>query len=472
MDGKNRKQISRLVALAGTWAVARLIVDRIVGFLLGLDTGWLIVLLIKLIDEVVPPIAGFAMLMRQYYREAMQDDEPEPIPDGPADDDDHTDEWEPPAFIPEPTVPPPPVIQPRNAQEPIRKAVEYQDVSDWNMDISAELREILNQHIYFNPYTKMCAEITPGSPKDKLIDMNRFIVLDIETTGLSSQKDKIIEIAAVKFENYQAVSAFTTLVDPEIPLPKRITSLTGITQSELTNAPLIRSIKKEFCAFIGDAVLIGHNLENFDMAFLRREFGPIPNPTIDTLDYARNVFPEMPSYKLSYLKDAFDIHVDTSHRALQDVKATFFLLTACIEREHDILINNGSYEDFSHQTYIPPIPERKPKYRDHTPLKSIQPTCESINPNSPLYQKKIVFTGTMSTPRNEAMQMAVNAGAMLRGSVSRKTHYLVVGQQDTSVVGADGLSSKQEKALLLNSTGEADIKIIDEQEFLALVGKE
>jgi len=67
------------------------------------------------------------------------------------------------------------------------------------------------------------------------------------------------------------------------------------------------------------------------------------------------------------------------------------------------------------------------------------------------------------------MQMAINVGAVVKTSVSKKTHYLVVGKQDTDLVGEDGLSSKEEKAYELNASCQADIKIIKEQEFLDLI---
>ena len=72
-------------------------------------------------------------------------------------------------------------------------------------------------------------------------------------------------------------------------------------------------------------------------------------------------------------------------------------------------------------------------------------------------------------PRTEAMQLAVDVGAKVASSVSRKTHYLVVGKQDLSLVGDDGMSTKEERAYELNSQGKADIKIIGEDTFLSLV---
>ena len=492
MSIKAKRYIKRFIALVGTWIVARVLVNWCVNFLYALDPGWLIVVLIMLADEAAPPVAAFAMLIAQFYSEAKEDGELNQILGKNASTSNDSASYHAAqhyatapaqgvAFTPVQAAMPaatpkaatetvPGICQVVLAPEPKRMLVSSPDVAEWNKDISQDLNAVLAQHPYFDPYTKMCAEDTGSSASYRLIDLTRFIILDVETTGLNSHKDKIIEIAAVKFEHFQAVAAFHTLIDPETPLPQRITILTGITQQELANAPKIESIKNEFRDFIGDCTLIGHNLEHFDIAFLRREIGPIENPTIDTLDYARCMFPELPSYKLSYLKEVFNICVDVSHRALEDVKTTFFLFANCINRDHNMKLSDDSSTGSSYQIYIPPVPEKKPMHHRSTNLKSIQPTCDYIDPNNPLYKKRIVFTGELSMPRSEAMQKAVNAGALLRSSVSGKTDYLVVGKQDISLVGDDGLSTKQERAYELNSSLQANIKIIEETEFLELLG--
>lgn len=80
-----------------------------------------------------------------------------------------------------------------------------------------------------------------------------------------------------------------------------------------------------------------------------------------------------------------------------------------------------------------------------------------------------MFTGELSIDRAAAMQMAVDVGAVVKSGVSGKTDYLVVGTQDLALVGADGMSSKEEKAYALNQAGKAHIQIIREQEFIDLV---
>lgn len=102
----------------------------------------------------------------------------------------------------------------------------------------------------------------------------------------------------------------------------------------------------------------------------------------------------------------------------------------------------------------------------------IKPTVGVINENGALYGKNIVFTGDLSIDRNEAKQIAVNAGAIIKSGVSRKTDYLVVGVQDKAIVGEDGLSSKEEKAYELNEAGAANIVFLNEEQFLELAKSE
>lgn len=309
------------------------------------------------------------------------------------------------------------------------------------------------------------------------ISLDRFIVLDIETTGINCQRDKIIEIAAVKYENFKEVNVFSTLVNPMIPLPNVISRLTGISQSELDSAPTWEEVQDEFLNFIGDLPLVGHNLCNFDIRFIEKSIGhPLSVPMIDTLDLSRYTFPELPVHKLSYLKNALGIDIQVSHRALDDVRATCALFQICLyELAHGgqtPILNCSCEENHPNHEESNSRASNHRRYGRKIDIKSILPTCECIDPSSPLCGKNIVFTGTLSMPREEAMQLAVNAGAVLKTSVSRKTDFLVVGHQDISVVGSDGMSSKEEKAHELNNSGKAKIQIISENEFVELIRRE
>jgi len=306
---------------------------------------------------------------------------------------------------------------------------------------------------------------------DTDILQDSFVILDIETTGVNCKEDNIIEISAIRYDNFKETSVFSTLVNPQTPLPDVITRLTGIMPIELEAAPVWEHIQDDFLHFIGNFPLVGHNICGFDIRFIEKAIGfKITAPIIDTLDLARRAFPNLPNHRLAYLNSALGIGSQNSHRALDDVRTTFALLKKCLHElshEGSVLINSCICEDQLKQDR----PSSK-KYKDSVDIKSIKPTCADANAASPLWGKNIVFTGTLSMPREEAMQIAVNAGAILKTSVSRKTNYLVIGAQDNNIVGEDGLSSKEERAQELNQSGNANIKMITEEEFLALVAQQ
>ena len=96
-----------------------------------------------------------------------------------------------------------------------------------------------------------------------------YVVFDLETTGFSSIKDKIIEIGAVKVENGVITDKFSTFVNPKVPIPFEITQLTSITDDMVMDAPDIETILPQFLEFVGDAVLVAHNA-GFDVSFIEQ----------------------------------------------------------------------------------------------------------------------------------------------------------------------------------------------------------
>ena len=113
-----------------------------------------------------------------------------------------------------------------------------------------------------------------------------FCVLDLETTGATARDCEITEIGAVKYQSGELQGTFHTLVNPGVEIPPTITVLTGITQLMVVEAPRIAEALPAFLEFIGDAVIVGHNVR-FDMSFLnaaaeRLGYGRLPNRTADT----------------------------------------------------------------------------------------------------------------------------------------------------------------------------------------------
>lgn len=163
-----------------------------------------------------------------------------------------------------------------------------------------------------------------------------YIVLDLETTGLSPARDSIIEVAAVKYIDGEEREAFDTLINPGYRISPMITGLTGITNADLADAPALDCVLPQLMDFLSAYTVVGHNLNCFDKQFLKAAYSTLgadfQNPTLDTLPLSRKAFPGLPSYKLTTLKEHFSINVSVSHRALPDVYVTAELFALCREQ--------------------------------------------------------------------------------------------------------------------------------------------
>ncbi len=152
-----------------------------------------------------------------------------------------------------------------------------------------------------------------------------FVVFDVETTGLSADKDAIIEIGAVKIKNREITDSFGTFVNPGRPIPDNITGLTGIDDAMVADAPAIDKALADFYAFIGEADLVAHNAR-FDTAFIKnaaaRTGMDYSFACTDTLELARALVTDVKNYKLDTLTKYFDIKLENHHRAADDAAAT------------------------------------------------------------------------------------------------------------------------------------------------------
>jgi len=153
-----------------------------------------------------------------------------------------------------------------------------------------------------------------------------YTVIDIETTGLDPSKDKIIEVAAIRVKEGSVTDTYSSLINPESLIPDFIVELTGITNEMLTTAPDLITVMTAFRDFIGDDVLLGHNV-SFDINFLYDNFvacfgEPLENNYIDTLPISRKLYLQLTSHKLSVLTDYHKIEHSSFHRALNDCEMT------------------------------------------------------------------------------------------------------------------------------------------------------
>ncbi|MBD5543468.1 MAG: DNA polymerase III subunit epsilon [Lachnospiraceae bacterium] len=170
-----------------------------------------------------------------------------------------------------------------------------------------------------------------------------YVVFDLETTGTNIISDGIIEISAVKVRKRSITDTFSTLVNPGRSIPYYATEVNGITDEMVADAPDIREALEDFLKFIGEDVLVGHNIQSFDLKFIYREamglFGmEIINDYIDTLYMSRSCLPQLKHHKLVDLADYFQISREGAHRALNDCMMNQKCFEALAEIQKNIKI--------------------------------------------------------------------------------------------------------------------------------------
>ena len=169
-----------------------------------------------------------------------------------------------------------------------------------------------------------------------------YAAFDLETTGLSSRTDRIIEIGAVIIKNGEEIDRFQTFVDPGRKLDRKIVELTGITDEMLVGAPSIQEVLPKFLEFVGNRVLVAHN-SDFDTGFIRAECQrqglPYSCTAADTLILSQNLLPQLNKFKLDIVSNALSLPEFNHHRAADDAMTCGLImhrLMKKLEEEHDI----------------------------------------------------------------------------------------------------------------------------------------
>ena len=183
-----------------------------------------------------------------------------------------------------------------------------------------------------------------------------FVIFDIETTGFSPVKNKIIEIGAVKVSGGEIVDHFSVFVNPQVPIPYEITQLTGINDDMVVEAETIEEVLPKFVDFCEGSVLVAHNA-NFDMSFInenvRRQRIKASYTYVDTLGLARVLLPGQAKHTLDAVCKTLKISLENHHRAVDDAGATAQMFIRFIEmlKEREIssmeeinMLGEGSVE--------------------------------------------------------------------------------------------------------------------------------
>jgi DNA polymerase III epsilon subunit family exonuclease len=167
----------------------------------------------------------------------------------------------------------------------------------------------------------------------------KYVVFDIETTGLDIINDRIIEIGALKVEDGEIIDEFNMLMNPGVSIPPTASAINNITDDMLVDAPHSGVVLTYFHRFIKDVdFLVGHNAKRFDVPFLETEFvrhGILYEPikVKDTVWEARRTIKGLHSYSLASLCNVFQIENKNAHRALSDVYATHELYLNLLKRK-------------------------------------------------------------------------------------------------------------------------------------------
>ncbi len=167
--------------------------------------------------------------------------------------------------------------------------------------------------------------------------MRKFAIIDIETTGGNPRMDKITEICIHLFDGEQVIDSFTTLINPQTPIPYFITKMTGITNEMVKKAPLFEEVAKRIVEITEGAVFVAHNVR-FDYGFVQRAFRNLgytyTRSQLCTVRLTQKLIPDLPSYSLGNICKSINIPHKKAHRAYGDAEATLILFQKLMSLEN------------------------------------------------------------------------------------------------------------------------------------------
>lgn len=281
--------------------------------------------------------------------------------------------------------------------------------------------------------------------------LEEYVVLDLETTGLSPVTHEIIEIGAIAFRGGVKTGEYCTLVRPKTRISGFITNLTGISNDMVRFSPTIEEALPGLHGFLDGRPVLAHNA-SFDLGFLNaayeRHFGmPFPNDYLDTMRISRKLYPTA-RHRLQDLTERFGIERDGAHRSMADCIMTQRAYECMREhcRRNGIELKNK------------PKPNR---FGSGLNLKELKRPENEVDKNHPLYGRCICITGALlRETRQELLQKVVNVGGVAVDSVTKKTEILVLGSKEEWTARK---SSKVLKAEKMMSEGHP-IRIMSEEE--------
>lgn len=271
----------------------------------------------------------------------------------------------------------------------------------------------------------------PYKGKSVRENINDYTVIDLETTGRYINSCEIIEMSAVKVRNGEIVDTFSTLVCPNGHLSSDITELTGITSEMLDDAPTISDVLSDYLDFIGNDIVLGHNIASFDTNLIYdicEQYGLalFQNTMLDTYHYARCCNISVSDYKLTTLTKYFGIEHEEAHRALADCIANFKCYEA-LKPLYTGCYDSGSHADTPHKHHS--------RFSDAT--KSLQELSLLID--------DILDDGILEDREILLLQKWTDENEQLAGNFP----FDIISQTVKDIL-ADGIITEDERALLFN----------------------
>ena len=187
-------------------------------------------------------------------------------------------------------------------------------------------------------------ELQQDDSQSRLLKDLDFVVVDVEATGAKTPPNRLIELGAYRIRGGRIVDKFMSLVNPEIPIPRFVASLTGISNEMVRNAPVFADVAPQWLDFVSDSVLVAHNAP-FDTSFLNHEISRVypghrmVNPHLCTVRLSRRALPDLSNHRLDTIATHFSIPIASRHRAGSDALATaeiFILLLTELEETYGI----------------------------------------------------------------------------------------------------------------------------------------
>ena len=306
-----------------------------------------------------------------------------------------------------------------------------------------------------------------------------FITLDFETA--TSQRASVCEVGLAFVESGEIGMSRSNLIrPPHNQYDSANIAVHGITPIMTDISPGFEMFWPTLANILQGKTVVAHYAP-FDMGVIREESLrcglPLPEfRFVCSFALAHYVLPGFYSYGLEPLCQHFGIATEGHHRAGTDALMTAKLMLrlcevaevdsieALVEKYHYRFgtFEGGIYKPFNH------LRDRSNEYTPDQFAKDYQADASGFDEENPFYNKEVVFTGTMARPRHDLMQMVMDIGGRTKDSLTRSTDFLVVGQQDFRIVGEEGMSGKQKKAMEMIAKG-APLQVLSEAEFFMMI---